>query len=349
VIEIDGGVHSGSGTLLRYAAALATVTHEPLHMFRIRAKREKPGLRPQHLQAVRACSAMCAGRLEGDEVGSQEIFFWPGKELKGGAFRWDIGTAGSATMLAFALLPPALFSIAPCQVEITGGLFQDFAPTVFHMQRVLIPTIRKMGARVKMEMIRPGYVPLGQGQLRMSTNPLKRPLRALTRTTAGGLKQIYGTSLASHLREEKVSERMAERSRELLEKRGYEPRIEAVHDQSAVQKGAALLLWVETETGCLLGADRAGKRGRSSESIAEFAVRSLLEDVESGATVDRHLADQLILFAALADGLTEYVIPMVTDHIESNLWLVSKVLGVRPKLEGGHLSLEGIGLGPAVG
>jgi len=53
VIEIDGSMLSGSGTLLRYATAFATIRQEPLHMVRIRAKRAKPGLRPQHLLALK--------------------------------------------------------------------------------------------------------------------------------------------------------------------------------------------------------------------------------------------------------------------------------------------------------
>ena len=104
MLEIDGSIHSGSGTLLRYAVALATLVGEPLHMVRIRAKREKPGLRPQHLQAIRACATLSEGELTGAEVGSQEIFYRPGRSLPaGGNFEWDIGTAGSATMLGLSM------------------------------------------------------------------------------------------------------------------------------------------------------------------------------------------------------------------------------------------------------
>jgi len=68
VIRLDGSLHSGSGTLLRYAAALATLTKTPIHMVRIRSRRPRPGLRAQHLQALRACASLCSGQLEGDEV-----------------------------------------------------------------------------------------------------------------------------------------------------------------------------------------------------------------------------------------------------------------------------------------
>ena len=107
-------------------------------------------------------------------------------------------------------------------------------------------------------------------------------------------------------------------------------------------KGAALLLLAETDAGCLLGADQAGKPGRRSEAIAEFVTNSLLEDLGTGATTDRHLADQLILFAALARGKTEYRTPQITDHVKSNLWLVEKILGAETELQERWISVKGI-------
>lgn len=343
MIQVDGSAHSGSGTLLRYAVALATLLGEPLHMTRIRAKREKPGLRPQHLQAVRACCSLSDGELEGAEVGSTEIIFKPGHTLKIGDFRWDIGTAGSTTMLAFTLIPLALFASRPCSFSMVGGLFQDFAPSAFHLQMVLLPVLKRMGAEIRIEVLQPGYPPKGEGRLRVEVKPLRGGLKPLRMTEQGTIKGIRGISLASHLEIERVSERMADQCKRLLEKRGYQTDIEVLNDQTALQKGAALLLWAETETGCLLGSDQAGKPGRRSEKIAHSVVASLFEDLDTKATTDRHLADQLILFAALAGGTSEYVIPRMTEHIESNLWLVEKILGVKSELSKNHLRIQGIG------
>ena len=343
MIEVDGSVYSGSGTLLRYAVALATILGESLHMIRIRARRDKPGLRPQHLQALKSCCALSGGRLEGAEVGSQEIRYQPGNSLRHGDYRWDIGTAGSTSMLAFTLIPIALYAKGPCRFFITGGLFQDFAPSAFHLQKVLIPLLVRMGGEVKLKILRPGYVPMGQGQLELEIHPMSGPLTPLEMTEQGKMKEICGISLASHLEKEKVSERMASQCQKLLAARGFTARIEIQKDQTACQRGAALFLRAESDQGCLLGADQSGRPGRRSEAIAEYVVNSLFQDLETKATADRHLADQLILFAALAAGLTQYRIPMVTDHIEANLWLAGKVLGVRSELQGNRLRIEGIG------
>jgi RNA 3'-terminal phosphate cyclase (ATP) len=211
------------------------------------------------------------------------------------------------------------------------------------MQKVLFPILRGMGADVRIEILQPGYVPRGQGKLRFEGQPLGRSLKPVQMPERGNVSEIRGISLASHLEKEKVSARMADECRRLLAKEGYAANMETLDDRAAAQKGAALALWAMTDRGCLLGADRAGTPGRRSESIAQFVVSSLLEDLATQATTDRHLADQLILFAALAKGQTRYRIPGMTDHIQSNLWLVEKILGVKTEWKGNILILEGVG------
>jgi RNA 3'-terminal phosphate cyclase (ATP) len=246
-------------------------------------------------------------------------------------------------MLAYTLLPIALFADAPCRFSMMGGLFQDFAPSFFHMQKVLIPLLQKMGARVDLEMIRPGYVPRGQGHIQLTVSPLSGSLKPFSMTDQGILTRIEGMALASHLVNEKVAHRMTHQCQKILAAKGYHAKMDAWEDTTSVQKGAALFLRAETDSGCLLGADQAGKLGRKSEEIGEFVALSLLEDLATKATTDRHLADQLILFAALARGQTRYSFPRLTDHIESNLWLVEKILGAKTQKEKNFIQVEGIG------
>ncbi len=308
-----------------------------------RAGRDKPGLRPQHLQAVRACAQFCSGTLDGDAIGSRELVYHPGKTLSGGAFSFDIGTAGSACMLAFALIPLALFAGAPSQFTIRGGLFQDFAPGAFHMQKILLPLIGPMGANVRIEVLRPGYVPRGDGELFVAVEPAASSLSAFDGTDPGRVRVIRGIALASHLHQERVSERMAAQCAALLGREGFPVEIDVRDDRSAAQKGAALLLWAESDTGCLIGSDMAGKPGRRSEFIAERVVENLFADIISGAAVDRFAADQLVMFAALASGGSRYIVPRPTKHIDSNLWLVRKILGIRAELADRLISVDGIG------
>src|SRR5215475_2977370 len=129
MIEIDGAQHSGSGTIVRYAVAFSALLGQPLRLLNARAKREQPGLRPQHLASVLACAELCGAKTEGLSVGVHEFTFAPGARIKGGTFAWDIGTAGSATMLALSILPLACFADGPLTSRITGGVFQDYAPS----------------------------------------------------------------------------------------------------------------------------------------------------------------------------------------------------------------------------
>ena len=343
MIYIDGSAKSGSGTILRYAVALSTLLGVDLRIDNIRAKRDKPGLRPQHLQVVLACKDMCSGRVEKAAVGSREIVYRPGTHIKGGSYEWEIGTAGSTTMLAMSLLLLGCFADKTSTFRISGGLFQDFAPSAYHMQYVLLPTLRKMGIDAELEVRQPGYVPQGKGVIEVRVKPVKDKLSPLLLLEQGKVRRIEGMALSSHLKEQRVSQRMAEECEKVLRKRGYEANIELRYDTQAKQKGAVLSIWAETDTGCLLGSGRAGRPGRRSEEIGRYVARNLLEDLQTGAGVDRYLADQLIAYCALGGGVSQYTIPRITEHVETNLWLVEEMLGAKTELGDNRVTIHGVG------
>lgn len=344
MIEIDGSAKSGSGTLLRYGVTLATLLGEALHMWNIRAARDKPGLRYQHRQAVVACCEICGGSAEGISIGSMEIWYRPGKTIRGGSYRWDIGTGGSTTMLAMTLVPVACFATGPSVFTLTGGLFQDFAPSAYHMKNVLFPLLGRMGIQVDVEIKRPGYAEQGGGVIEVKVDPLNCAIRPVSLGRQVPVSHVKGVALCSHLNEAKVSERMARECGQVLKQYGYRVDIETLYDATATHPGAVLAIWVESKD-CYLGSDMAGRRGRRAENIGRQVATNLLQDIRSGATVDRFLADQIVLYAALADGVTEYLIPHLTDHIEANLWLVETVLGkfgAKTEVSGNRVRIKGI-------
>ena len=343
MIHVDGAQKSGSGTIVRFAVGSAILLGEELHLTNIRAKREKPGLRPQHLKAIQALQQICRGSLDGGEIGAKEIRFKPGVEVKGGCYQWDIGTAGSTTLLAMTLLPAACFSTGAMSFKISGGLFQDFAPSAYHMQSVLFPMLSKMGITAKLSVIRPGYVPRGGGIIEVAVEPVRGKMKPLRLPNQGDTAQIEGIALSSHLEERRVSERMVETCSEVLRSKGYSAQIEIIHDSRALQRGAALAIYAKTSSGCIIGADRAGEPRRTSEDIGKYVARNLIEDLATGATVGRYLADQLIFYAALADGVSEYRIPKLTEHVETNLWLVESIMGARTEVNKNLVRIQGIG------
>jgi RNA 3'-terminal phosphate cyclase (ATP) len=290
-----------------------------------------------------ACAELCGATVDGVEVGSRTVDFIPGSEIRGGSFEWDIGTAGSATMLALSVLPVACFGAAPIRARITGGLFQDFAPSPFHMQRVLAPLVRLMGVDLSVDVTRPGYVPGGGGVIDMTVIPGRAALDALVLSAAGQVCDVDGIALASHLAAQRVSERMAATCEAQIRGAGMACAIDRVDDATAVHAGACLAIWGKSSTGSWFGADRTGKFGRSSEQIGRFVATTFLEDVRSGATVDRHLPDQLVLFCALAHGMSSYTVPRASTHLASNLWLVSQ-FGAHAAVLARRVEINGIGL-----
>ncbi len=343
MMEVDGSERSGSGTIVRVSVSLCAILGRDLRLTNIRARRDKSGLRPQHRQVVAACAELCGGRVERAEVGASELTFHPGRRIRGGAYEWDIGTAGSTTMLALTLLMVGVFADRPSVFTLKGGLFQDFAPSAHHLKSVMVPLVRRMGVDADVSVRRPGYVPEGNGVLEVRVKPARAGLKPLMLTQQGRVTSVKGTALSSHLAEQEVSDRMAEECLARLEDAGYEADIDAIYETSAAQKGADLTVWAETDGGAVIGSDRAGKLGRRSEEIGKYVAESLLDDLRAGATVDRFVADQLIPFCALAGGTSEYVIPRVTEHVETNLWLVETILGAGTALDGRRLRIEGVG------
>ena len=328
MLEIDGSRHSGSGSIVRLAAVYAALTSTPVRVFNARARREpKPGLRRQHCMALQATRDLVGGTLEGATVNSREFTFRPGDEAPEGEYRWDIGSAGSTTALALALVPLLARRGRGVQIELRGGVFQDFAPSAFHLQHVVGPLLARMGLDVEFTVERPGYVPTGQGILRVTVAPSVSRLQPLRLGDPGAAWRVRGIALASHLADRDVSQRMADAAVKRLAQAGFDAEIDVVEDTTAAQPGATCALFAETSGDALFGADGAGAPRRPAERIGKRAADALLHDLRSGANVDRHAADQLLIFTALADGRSVYRAPAITDHVESAAWLANLFLG----------------------
>ena len=351
MITMDGGQKSGSGTIVRDAVCFSVLTGTELFLTNIRANRPKPGLRAQHLRGIQASAHICQGKLAKATIGSKEIRFKPGKKIQGGTFTWDIGTAGSTTMLALSVIPLALFADKPSRYEITGGVFQDFAPSIYHIKHVLLKLLDTMGIHVQIKIIRPGYVPKGNGLIQVTVFPVKKIIKPLIRIDRGKITGIKGISLSSLLQKRNVSHRMAKQCQRRLNVTGYVPDIEIFYDnknhpvysRTSIQAGAALAIWAETDTGCVMGSDMAGALGRPAEHIGKKVADHLIKVLETQATVDKHVADQLIPFCGLAHGWSSLIIPQMTAHIETRLWLVEKMLGAKTEVKNNRLRIKGIG------
>ena len=155
-VRIDGSQGEGGGQVLRTSLSLSAAYGKPFEMLKIRANRDKPGLKRQHLTCVRAVAQICGAQVEGDEVGSMRLSFKPGK-IKGGTYQFDIGTAGSVTLVAQTVIPVLLRAEEPSTVTITGGTHVPFAPIWEFFSETYLPELRRMGARVEAELEQCGF------------------------------------------------------------------------------------------------------------------------------------------------------------------------------------------------
>ncbi|MEM2074408.1 MAG: RNA 3'-terminal phosphate cyclase, partial [Nitrososphaeria archaeon] len=328
MIEIDGGEKSGSGTILRLSIALASILNEELHIFNIRKKRDNPGLRPQHLEAVLTAAKIVNAEVKGAHLGSKELWFKP-NGIKGGNFESEIGTAGSIPMLFMTVLPICIFAKEKVNLTVKrGGTDVRASPTINYLKNVLLKVLNKIGVNANIQVIKYGYYPVGMGEAVLSVEPVRR-LIPIVLEEFGNIKEVRGISICTFLKDRKVSERQALAASKELKKKGLDPRIDIIYDESnPLQKGSSIVLWCETDKGAILGSDAIGEIGKSSESVGIEAAEKLISEVEMRATVDIHLADMVIPYMALADGESSFIVREVSDHLETNIWLCEKILGI---------------------
>lgn len=325
LLELDGSEGEGGGQILRTALSLSICTGTPFRIVNIRAKRKTPGLMRQHLTAVQAAAEICGATLEGERAGSQTLSFTPGP-VRGGDYRFSIGTAGSCTLVFQTVLPALLRADAPSRVELHGGTHNPLAPPFHFLERAFLPVLRRMGAEVSLELKRCGFYPAGGGEFIARISPTA--LTPLTLDEPGPRRHAYAESFIAALplhiarRElEVVGKRMGWPAEQLL-LRGLS------NDQGP---GNALLMTVEQAhvTEVFAG---FGEKGVTAEAVAERTAKEALRYLASGAAVGPYLADQLLLPLALAGG-GSFTASALSRHAVTNAEVIRRFLAIDIRTE----------------
>jgi len=323
MLVIDGAHGEGGGQLVRTTIALAAVTHTTLRIVQMRARRPKPGLAPQHLTAVRAVAALCGGEVEGLTPGSQSLVFVPG-ELRGGTFEFDVGTAGSIPLVLQALMPAMVMIGRRVEVHLVGGTDIWAAPPLDYLEHVLLPLMRLLGARATLRCTRRGYYPRGGGRVELVMEQSTLVPRQLD--VQGKLRSIRGVAHAANLPSH-IPARMGEAATSCLA--GWDVsniEISLLHEPGALGAGGAIVLWAETDC-TILGAGRVARRGVPAELLGQEAGSELAVDLASGATLDVHAADQMLVYFALSGG-GSFLTRRISSHSDTTMWLIAQLLPV---------------------
>src|SRR2546423_9924829 len=164
MITIDGSFGEGGGQIIRTSLALSLITGREFRIYNVRARRDKPGLQRQHLTAVNAAAEVGQAQVEGAGVGAREFTFTPG-HTQAGAYTFDIGTAGSTTLVLQTVLPPLMIADAPSLLTLRGGTHNVHAPPYEFLARAFLPLVSPMGPRLSIELVRHGFYPPRGGSL----------------------------------------------------------------------------------------------------------------------------------------------------------------------------------------
>ncbi|MEM3030962.1 MAG: RNA 3'-terminal phosphate cyclase [Candidatus Micrarchaeia archaeon] len=307
MLEIDGA--EGGGQILRTAVSLSAVLRQPVRVTNIRKPRPNPGLQPQHLTGVSALAKICKAEVEGAEKGSLHLSFKPGM-VAGGEYFFDVGTAGSISLVLQAILPALLFAETPSRLVIRGGTHVAWSPDFHFLQHVFAPAAALFGARVSLSLRSYGFYPKGGGEVEAAVESCDG-LKAVRLVERGECSGVEGVSACANLPEH-IAARQAHAVLRIFPNARVKTEI-----ATAASPGSFVSLWCACENG-FLGASALGKPGKRAEDVGREAAEAMRALLASPVCADNHLGDQLMIYAALAEGESAFSVPSFTEHMRSN-------------------------------
>ncbi len=359
MIKLDGSYLEGGGALVRVALAFSTLTNQPFEVNKIRAGRSNPGLKAQHLTAIKALKEISKAKTSDVALGTTEFWFHPG-QVKSGTYEIDIGTAGSITLLLQALILPCLFAPGKISLKIKGGTCGKWQASVDYLQNVLLPQIKRFVNKIELKVMKRGYYPKGGGEIILEISPrlklkdyesfsqfnedLNFRTVKINLVEQGELEQIKGNiNLSSELESKGLGERIKKAAETSLKQYHAPISIREEYSQT-LSVGGEIVLWamfsqdkkIDFDNPLILSGDALIEKKKSSEEVGQEAAKKLIEEIKSGAAVDHYLADQLICFMALLPG-SKIKTSTISKHAQTNIYVAEKFLPIGFKEENNQI------------
>ncbi|KIJ17252.1 hypothetical protein PAXINDRAFT_167996 [Paxillus involutus ATCC 200175] len=369
LIHIDGSFCEGGGQLLRNAVTLSALLSKPISISNVRQNRRPPGLRKQHEAGIKLAAAICSAEINGVEPGSTEIHFRPGPIQLPRTLTCDSRTAGSTALLLQVALPCLLFSPSQPQSQpshepltsiltLQGGTNASLAPQIDYTQTVLLPFLSKhFHISPSLTVNRRGYFPKGGGSVLCSVPSVPGPLNPINLTERGEVCAIRGSARVGRWGYSVAQKMVSGANRKLLESgiASCKPTISAMRERNEdiVGAGGGIMLWAETDKGCLIGGSAVATEDKKPENVGEEAAEELVRNLKHGGCVDEYLQDQIIIFLALAKGRSTVKAGPLTDHTRTAIHVAQQMTGAQFHIDESTpnitiITCDGIGFVPSL-
>lgn len=315
-LKIDGGHGEGGGQIIRSAIVLSCITKQSIHLENIRKNRKIQGLRPQHLTAIKILQKVANAKVIGAEIGSTELKFIPGN-IENLELVEDVGTAGSISLILQVLIPVVAISQKKLNLTIKGGTDVLWSPSIDYTKHVLRSAYSRMGIEFSVELSKRGYYPKGGGKINLRVYPSHVKSISFLERKTNSVKLICTFSKLSI---EKIKNQIEE-IKEKLTKENFIVETE-IKNQEAIDSGASLLIYSIDEHS-IIGVDTLfdKKTQRFDLDFDKF--------IKNPLGVDENLADMLVVPASLGKKKTTFQVKEITKHLETNLFVTSKITGCK--------------------
>ena len=337
--EIDGSYGEGGGQILRSAISLSCITQKPIQINNIRAKRKIPGLSAQHLTSIRILAKICNAEVHGLKIGSTCIKFIPGL-IQDQKIKENVGTAGSISLVSQVLIPVVSLSRKNLELKITGGTDVSWSPTIDYTKIVLQEAYSRFGIPFSLDVERRGYYPKGNGIVKLNVSPAKK-ISTVSFTKRESRKADICCTYSKI--PDSIIEAEVKQISKNLEKENFVTQLK-IRNEDALDKGASILI-SSMDSKSIIGID--GLLDVKSFKFSDIAQSF----IESNLGVDSNLADMIVIPTALVDGISVFRVNSITKHLETNLYVTSKITGCKygiGRIEGGfEIRIEGVS-GPRI-
>ncbi|MDA4124265.1 MAG: RNA 3'-terminal phosphate cyclase [Thaumarchaeota archaeon] len=316
-LEVDGSYGEGGGQILRTALMFSIVLGKPIRVSKIRAGREVPGLRRQHVATLKVLGDIFESELTGAVEGSSDVSFVPGPPRLG-SLVIDTKTAASITLVLQTVVPAVALSRSSLSIEVRGGTDVPWSPTLDYFDAVVRRAFAVMGINFNDEVRRRGYYPKGGGLVKVEVEPCVslRPLRMIDSPKPGPVDIVSRCALLPR----SVAERQLKAAEGLLREGGINVGVSRVVEEPADSPGSSILVATSGD-GYFLGADALGARGKPAEEVGREAAQGMLATAAAGACVDINLADMLVPLLSLAPGPSDLRVAEVSKHLETSIYV----------------------------